>query len=101
MAGLYTEICLALVGLSAVAAGYEVYALVDVSGGLSHTAHEAAVQRLAQAGIAPVTWLAVMSEWQRDWTRTETVPGLWEVARAHGGAYALQAQLVEARDGGS
>ncbi|MDQ3692337.1 MAG: isochorismatase family protein [Chloroflexota bacterium] len=96
--GLYTEICLTLVSLSAIAAGYEVYALVDVVGGLSHTAHDAAIQRLIQAGVTPVTWMAVMSEWQRDWTRTETA-GLFQVAAAHGGAYALQAQLAAARGG--
>ena len=100
MAGLYTEICLALVGLSAAAAGYEVYALVDVSGGLSDTAHEAAVQRMIQAGITRVTWMAVMAEWQRDWARTQTIPCLMDVARAHGGAYALQAQLFAAQGGG-
>lgn len=101
MAGLYTEICLSLTALSAIAAGYEVYALVDVSGGVSQTAHDAALQRLTQAGVVPVTWMAVLTEWQRDWTRTETIPGLFEVARAHGGAYALQSQLLEARGDGS
>jgi nicotinamidase-related amidase len=99
VAGLYTEICLTLVSLSAAAAGYEVYALVDVSGGLSQTAHDTALQRMIQAGVTPVTWMAVMSEWQRDWTRTETAAGLFEVAREHGGAYALQAQLAAARGG--
>jgi len=97
--GLYTEICLTLVSLSAVAAGYEVYALVDVSGGLNHTAHNAAIERMIQAGVTPVTWMAVMSEWQRDWTRAETAAGLFQVAAAHGGAYALQAQLAAARGG--
>lgn len=97
--GLYTEICLTLVCLSAAAAGYEVYALVDVSGGLSQTAHDAAVQRMIQSGVTPVTWMAVMSEWQRDWTRTETAAGLNQVAAAHGGAFALQAQLFAARGG--
>jgi len=99
IAGLYTEICLSLTALSALAAGYEVYALVDVSGGLSQTAHDAALQRMIPAGVVPVTWLAVMSEWQRDWTRGETVPGLLAVARAHGGAYALQAQRFAAQGG--
>ncbi len=97
IAGLYTEICLTMVSLSAQSAGYEVYALVDVSGGLSQTAHDAAIQRMSQAGVMPVTWMAVMSEWQRDWTREETATGLFEVAGRHGGAYALQAQLTAAR----
>lgn len=99
IAGLYTEICLTMVSLSAAAAGYEVYALVDVSGGLNQTAHDAAIQRMTQAGVTPVTWMAVMSEWQRDWTRQDTAAGLFAVAAEHGGAFALQAQLAVARAG--
>ena len=42
-----------------------------------------------------------MAEWQRDRTRTETVPGLMEVARVYGRAYALQAQPFAAHGGGA
>ena len=33
-----------------------------------------AVLRMVQAGAVPITWIAVMSEWQRDWAREATVP---------------------------
>ena len=101
MAGLFTEICLAQMSLSAIEAGYEVYMLVDVSGGISPVTHDAAVQRLMQAGAVPVTWLAVMSEWQRDYTRAETLPAFAEIGQAHGGPIALGVNLFEARGGGN
>ena len=100
MAGLFTEICLAQMALSAIEAGYEVYMLVDVSGGISPVTHDAAVQRLMQAGAVPVTWLAVMSEWQRDYTRAETLGVFADVGQAHGGPIALGVNLFEARGGG-
>jgi hypothetical protein len=34
----------------------------------------------------PITWIAVMSEWQRDWAREATVPAIAEITVAHGGA---------------
>ena len=98
IAGLYTEMCLAYVSLSAQAAGYEVYALVDASGGLSHLAHDTALQRMIQSGVAPITWMSVMLEWQRDWVqRPQTIAGLSAISAEHGGPYVLQAQIAAAR----
>jgi nicotinamidase-related amidase len=58
-----------------------------------------AVRRLVQAGAVPITWMAVVSEWQRDWARVETARLLTEVVRDHGGAsgiaYAWEVQLLE------
>jgi hypothetical protein len=46
----------------------------------------------------PITWIAVMSEWQRDWAREATVPAIAEVTVAHGGssgvAFAWEQQLL-------
>lgn len=69
IAGLWTEVCVAFPTLDALRAGYEVYVVVDAIGGVSTTAHEAAVQRMVQAGAVPVTVLALACEWQRDWGR--------------------------------
>ena len=70
--GLWTENCVMLPSLQALAAGYDVYVLTDVSGGLNDVAHNMAIQRLIQAGATPVNWIAVMLEWQRDWADTKT-----------------------------
>jgi nicotinamidase-related amidase len=43
--------------------------VTDASGGVSHEAHDLAVQRMIAAGANPMTWLAVLGEWQRDWAR--------------------------------
>ena len=37
--------------------------------------HQVAVQRMIQAGVAPVTWLSVASQYQRSYTNHQTVPG--------------------------
>ncbi len=69
---------MAFVALSAVAEGYDAYAVVDCSGTWSKLVQEAAVARMAQAGIKPITWVAVGAELQGDW-RNPTGPGLAEV----------------------
>ncbi|GAB2764063.1 hypothetical protein GCM10027072_73330 [Streptomyces bullii] len=46
-----------------------------------------AVQRMVQAGIVPITWMAITGEWQRDWARTNLISPEDQLATlAHGGA---------------
>jgi hypothetical protein len=40
---------------------------------------------MIRAGANPMTWMAVAAEWQRDWARMETVPGVGQVIAEHGG----------------
>lgn len=98
LAGLWTEICLAMPAIQAAGEGFEVYAVTDASGGVSAEAHDMAVRRMVQAGVVPITWLAVMGEWQRDWAREATIPGAAEVQARHGGAtgvaFAWETQLL-------
>ena len=98
MAGLWTEICLAMLAIHALGDGYEVYVVGDASGGVSREAHDTAMVRLVQAGAVPMTWIAVQAEWQRDWARESTVPGLAQVLAQHGGgsgvAFAWEVQLL-------
>jgi hypothetical protein len=53
---------------------------------------------MVQAGVTPVTWIALSGEWQRDWARTETLGALAEVFVQHGGAtgiaFAWEMQLL-------
>ncbi len=88
LAGLYTEICLAMPAIQALAEGYDVFIVTDASGGVSVEAHDIAVRRMAQAGAVPITWLAVLAEWQRDWAR-ETTAGVGGVVLEHGGGNAF------------
>jgi nicotinamidase-related amidase len=98
IASLWTEMCLAMPAIQAQGEGYDVYAVTDASGGVSVEAHDMAIRRMVQAGVTPVTWLAVFGEWQRDWARTETLGALAEILVEHGGAsgiaFAWEMQLL-------
>jgi len=85
MAGLWTEICVAMPAIQAVGEGYDVYAVTDASGGTSREAHEMAVRRMIQSGVVPITWGVVSAELQRDWARTDTTPALAEMLVSHSG----------------
>ena len=87
IAALWTEVCLAFPAIDTLRAGYEVYAVVDASGGMSKEIHDTAVLRLVQAGVVPVTWVQVMLEWQRDWARKKTYDAVIEIVKEHCGAY--------------
>jgi nicotinamidase-related amidase len=89
LAGLYTEICVAMPAIHALAEGYEVFIVTDASGGVTVEAHDMAVRRTAAAGAVPINWLAVLGEWQRDWAREKTAAGVASVVLEHGGASAV------------
>lgn len=86
IAGLWTDICVAMPAIQAVGEGYDVFVVTDASGSISLEAHEMAVRRMMQVGIVPINWIAVVSEWQRDWARTETAADLSSLIIDHGGA---------------
>jgi nicotinamidase-related amidase len=71
IAGLWTEVCVAFPTLDALRANYEVYVVADAIGGVSHVAHESAMQRMIQAGAVPISVLGLACELQRDWGRPE------------------------------
>ena len=69
IAGLWTEVCVAFPAVDAIRDGYEVYFVADAIGGVTRVSHEAAIQRMIQAGATPVTVLGLACELQRDWGR--------------------------------
>ena len=92
IAGLWTDNCVMLPALSALAEGFEVYVVTDASGDYDAASHERAVQRLVQAGAVPVTWLPVVLEWQGDWSRQVTAAAINEIFREHAAALSVGAQ---------
>jgi len=56
LAALYTEICLAMPAIRALAEGYDVFIVTDASGGVRAEAHDMAVRRMVAAGAVPITW---------------------------------------------
>jgi len=89
IAGLWTSVCIVGPTLSAIDQGFEVYVIADACGDVSDEAHERAMQRMIQAGAAPMTSLQYMLELQRDWARTETYELTTGIAKKLGGAYGL------------
>ena len=73
IAGTLTSVCLAFPCISAVAAGYKVYAVVDASGNWSKMATDLTIARLAQAGVIPIDTMAVVSELQKTWNRPDAL----------------------------
>jgi nicotinamidase-related amidase len=98
IAGLWTEICVAMPVIQALGEGWDVTVITDASGGVSVEAHEVATQRMISAGANMMTWMALAAEWQRDWARTETAAALAEVVGQHAGgsgiAYLWEQQLL-------
>jgi nicotinamidase-related amidase len=89
IAGLWTEICVALPTVQAIHDGYEVYVVEDCCGDVTQLAHDNAMKRVIQAGAKPVTSLQVMLEWQRDWAHRGTYDAVMDIVKNHYGAYGI------------
>lgn len=98
IAGLWTEVCVAMPAIQAVGEGWDVTVVTDASGGTTLEAHQVAIQRMIAAGVNMMTWIAVGSEWQRDWARLDTAALLPEILIDHCGgsgiAYMWEQQLL-------
>lgn len=96
VSGLLTEACVSFTVLSALAEGFEVHVVGDACGGLTPVSHDLALRRMAAAGAVMTSWLQVLLELQRDWTRHETYDGARAIVEANGGGYGIG--LAYARD---
>ena len=55
--------------------GVEVHVVGDACGGLTPVSHDLAMRRMEAAGAKPTSWIQILLELQRDWTRHETYDG--------------------------
>ena len=98
IAGLWTEVCVAMPAIQALGEGWDVTVVTDASGGISVESHQVAIQRMIVAGANMMTWMAVTAEWQRDWARLETAGAVTEILKQHaagsGIAYLWEQQLL-------
>jgi nicotinamidase-related amidase len=98
IAGLWTEICVAMPAIQAAGEGWDVTVITDASGAVTVEAHEVSIQRMIAAGVNMMTWMALAAEWQRDWARMETAMALNDVILQHaagsGIAYLWEQQLL-------
>jgi nicotinamidase-related amidase len=89
VSGLLTEACVSFPVLSALADGYEVYVVGDACGGITMLSHDLALRRMEAAGAQLTSWIQVLLELQRDWTRRETYEGARGIVESHGGGYGI------------
>jgi nicotinamidase-related amidase len=89
ISGLLSEACVTFCALSALADGFDVLVVADACGGLTTTSHELALRRLEAAGAKLTSWIQVLLELQRDWTRHETYDAARAIVEAHGGGYGI------------
>src|SRR5262245_2235036 len=95
MAGVTVDVCLAFAAMQAVDTGYNVYGVIDASGGLEVTIRENAVGRMKDHGVTPINWTTVAAELQRDW-RLATGKDLGRVFHDHYHSYGLLMDSFEA-----
>lgn len=96
ISGLLTEACVSMLALSAAEEGYEVFVVADACGGLTPQSHELALRRMQSVGIRMTSFIQVLLELQRDWTRHDTYDGARAIVEEHAGGYGIG--LAYARD---
>ncbi|MGH7976271.1 MAG: isochorismatase family protein [Limisphaerales bacterium] len=73
IAGTLTSVCMAFPTLSALAAGYKVFTIIDASGNWSKMATDITMARVAQAGAMPIDTYAVLAEIMGTWNRADAM----------------------------
>ena len=101
MSGLLTKGCVLGTALAGLERGYEVYVAVDATAGETLETHQVAVQRMVQAGVVPVTWLSLASQYQGSYTNHQTVPGFLGLMAQHSPALGMLFQGQAARQAAS
>lgn len=96
ISGMLTEACVSMLALSAKKDGYDVFIVGDACGGLTGRSNDLALRRLEASGVWMTSWLQVLLELQRDWTRKETYDGARAIVEEFGGGYGIG--LSYARD---
>jgi nicotinamidase-related amidase len=89
ISGLLTEACVSFGALSALASGFEVFVVGDACGGITPVSHDLALRRMREAGVVMTSWIQVLLELQRDWTRKETYDGARAIVESNGGGYGI------------
>jgi nicotinamidase-related amidase len=89
VAGLLTEACVSFPVLCALAEGFTVAVVADACGGLTPASHDAALRRMEHAGAIMTSWLQLLLEFQRDWTRHATYEAARSIVVDHGGGYGI------------
>lgn len=79
IAGQEAEASMTVTALAGLEEGFDVYVVRESSADSLGRLTEIAFERMTQAGAVPITWQQVALEWQRDWSRTETLQAVAEI----------------------
>ena len=108
IAGISTDGCVIETALGALRLGYRVALVQDATAGQTRETHDICVARMVQAGVVPISWLCLATEFQYDWENKATSgayfsiiaqasPGLnMSIAAEHAKAAQAQPQPVNA-----
>jgi hypothetical protein len=96
VAGVTVDVCLAFAAIQAVEAGYNVYGVVDASGGYDVTTRDLAIARMQNYGVTPVNWHTIAFELQRNW-RLPTAQAMGKVVHDHYHSYSLLMDSFDAK----
>jgi nicotinamidase-related amidase len=96
VAGLLTEACVSFSAINAVEAGFHARCIADACGGVTQESHRLALDRMRDFGVQMTSWLQLLLELQRDWTRRETYDSARAIVEQHAGGYGIG--LAYARD---
>jgi nicotinamidase-related amidase len=96
IAGLMTEGCILHTTLGALRRDYTVSLVIDATAGENTAIHDAAVTRLLQLGVVPVSWLSFASELQRTYDNADTV-GIYFDVQMQGPGFAKNLNTLAAR----
>jgi nicotinamidase-related amidase len=67
ISGLWTSQSFAESALHAIREGFDVFGLIDACGDVSHDRHNHGVHQMLKAGVTPITWMSLASEWMNGW----------------------------------
>ena len=73
IAGTLTSVCMSFPTLSALAAGYKVFTVIDASGNWSKMATDITTARVVQAGAMPIDTYALLAEIMSTWNRADAM----------------------------
>jgi len=71
------------------ASDFQTYVVADACGGLTLSGHDLALQRMRSSGAVMTSWLQVLLELQRDWTRQDTYQAARAIIERNGGGYGI------------
>jgi Isochorismatase family len=99
--GISTDGCVIETAFGALRRGYTVGLVADATAGETLETHNLAVQRMVQAGVVPLSWLSLATEFQYDWSTGDTAQAYFQIIAEASPGIMASVQSEHAVPGGS